>query len=93
MFTRLNTNKELYMELKKVVESGDIMETTEVDTHVAKLFMFDFEQCGIHLPDAKRQEVVELNDYILQLGQRFMAGAVSPRAVLRDVLPKEVRNM
>lgn len=83
----------MYLELKKVAESGDIMETTEVDRHVANLFMFDFEQCGIHLPDAKRQDVVELNDYILQLGQRFMAGAISPRTVLRDILPKDVRNM
>lgn len=90
---KLNTNKELYLALKNVVESGDIMETTEVDRHVAKLFMFDFEQCGIHLPDEKRQEVVELNDYILQLGQRFMAGAVSPRSVSRDILPKNIRSM
>lgn len=81
------------MALKNVVESGDNRETTEVDRHVAKLFMFDFEQCGIHLPDTERHQVVELNDYILQLGQRFMAGAVSPRAVPRDILPREVHSM
>lgn len=69
------------------------METNEVDQHVAKLFLFDFEQCGIHLTEDKRQEVVELNDYILQLGQKFMAGAVTPRLVSSDILPKSIRNL
>lgn len=47
------------------------METTEIDDHVAKLFLFDFEQCGINLPEEQRQKVVELNDYILQVGRIF----------------------
>lgn len=69
------------------------MPTTEVDEHVAKLFMFDFELCGIHLPEDQRVKVVQLNDHILHLGQRFMAGAVNPRAVPLDLVPKGIRNL
>ena len=29
----------------------------------------DFLQCGIHLPDADREKVVDLNDAILRLGK------------------------
>ncbi|XP_033253419.1 mitochondrial intermediate peptidase-like [Drosophila miranda] len=71
----LNTHKPLYQALRKFVEQRDLKPTTEVDQHVAKLFLFDFEQCGIHLPEAERLRVVRLNDYILQLGQKFMNGA------------------
>ncbi|XP_015524762.1 mitochondrial intermediate peptidase [Neodiprion lecontei] len=89
---KLNTHKELYNSLLHVVKNGDVVETTEVDEHVAKLFAFDFEQCGIHLIEEQRQKVVHLNDRILQTGQRFMAGTVHPRAVKKDVLPPEIRQ-
>ncbi|KAG8286247.1 hypothetical protein J6590_065151 [Homalodisca vitripennis] len=90
---KLNTNKELYQALRHVVEKGDKMATTEIDEHVARLFMFDFELCGIHLPEHQRQEVVALNDYILQMGQRFMSGAVSPRAVPSELVPRNIRGL
>lgn len=64
---RLNTHSEIYNSLRNVVNNGDIQETSIVDDHVAKLFLFDFEQCGIHLPESKRENVVQLNDYILQV--------------------------
>ncbi|XP_046734920.1 mitochondrial intermediate peptidase [Diprion similis] len=89
---KLNTHKELYNSLLHVVKNGDVVKTTEVDDHVAKLFAFDFEQCGIHLIEEQRQKVVHLNDRILQTGQRFMAGTVHPRAVKKDVLPPEIRQ-
>lgn len=89
----MNTNKPLYQALRAVVEGGDKIPTTAIDEHVARLFMFDFELCGIHLPEDQRREVVQLNDYILQLGQRFMAGAVTPRAVPAEVVPKDIRNL
>lgn len=63
-----------------------------MDVHVARLFLFDFEQCGIHLPEHQRQKVVFLNDAILQLGQQFMNGAVQPRQVSKSVLPESIRN-
>ncbi|KFB36577.1 hypothetical protein ZHAS_00003770 [Anopheles sinensis] len=89
---KLNTHKPLYGVLKAVVDQGDRLETTDVDKHVAELFLFDFEQCGIHLEEAARQRVVHLNDCILQFGQRFMAGAVHPRSISKNVLPENIRH-
>lgn len=55
--SRLNTHRELYQSLKNVVESKDVVETTDIDKHVSKLFLFDFEQCGIHLEENLRKRV------------------------------------
>lgn len=114
IFNRLNTHRELYDALKQVTSNGDIQVTSDIDNHVAKLFLFDFEQCGIHLPEKQRIKVVELNNYILQVsiiylmisliiilnifisyfqvGQRFMAGAVTPRTVNANALPDVIRQ-
>ncbi|XP_029668905.1 mitochondrial intermediate peptidase isoform X2 [Formica exsecta] len=89
---KLNTHRELYDVLKKVATNGDTQVTSDIDNHVAKLFLFDFEQCGIHLPERQRRKVVKLNDYILQVGQRFMGGAVTPRTVDADALPDVIRQ-
>lgn len=89
----LNTHKEIYKALQKVVEEGDLMETTDVDKHVAKLFLFDFEQSGIHLKDKEREKVVRLNDYILQLGQKFMHGAVQPTAFPKGQVPDSIKTI
>ncbi|KZC13629.1 Mitochondrial intermediate peptidase [Dufourea novaeangliae] len=89
---KLNTHRELYNALRHVVTDGDVQETSFVDNHVAKLFLFDFEQCGIHLPESKRETVVQLNDYILQVCQKFMAGAGNPRTVEVGILPPGVRE-
>ena len=76
---RLNTDVILFESLREAVEDGkDIMEE-EVDQHVAKLFLLDFYQCGIHLPDQQRQKVVEFNDSILQIGQHFSTNCHRPR--------------
>ncbi|ALC41377.1 CG7791 [Drosophila busckii] len=88
----LNTHKPLYKALSHVVKNGDHMPTTEIDEHVAKLFLFDFEQCGIHLPEEERLRVVRLNDYILQLGQRFMNGSVQPTELPRSFVPEHIRQ-
>lgn len=76
-----------------MVKNGDIVPTNEVDQHVGNLFLFDFEQSGIHLEEDLRQKVVRLNDIILQLGQRFMSGAIHPRSVPKSALPEHVRGM
>ncbi|CAG5102396.1 Similar to MIPEP: Mitochondrial intermediate peptidase (Homo sapiens) [Cotesia congregata] len=89
---KLNTHRELYTSLSKVVASGDIVPTSEIDNHVSKLFLFDFEQCGIHLPENLRRQVVRINDKILQVGQKFMAGAVTPRSVDCELLPEHIRQ-
>ena len=94
------------------MKKKDICQTTEVDDHVAKLFLFDFEQNGIHLEEKLRQrvsfglplillyilnfcqfKVVHLNECILQLGQRFMGGAVHPRAIPKTLLPENIRHL
>lgn len=90
---KLNTNKEIYKALDRVVKNGDIVPTNEVDVHVGKLFLFDFEQSGIHLEEELRQKVVRLNDGILQLGQRFMSGAINPRSVPKSALPEHIRGL
>ena len=50
-FHRLNTNVPIYKALKDVVENGDKAATDAVDRRVAELFLFDFEQSGIHLEE------------------------------------------
>ncbi|XP_012281135.1 mitochondrial intermediate peptidase [Orussus abietinus] len=92
MVEQLNTHGELYTVLKHVVNQGDIQKLTDIDNHVLKLFLFDFEQCGIHLPDSQRKVVVDINDYILHVGQKFMAGAFEPRTIKLSELPKEARH-
>ena len=89
---RLNTNRKLYELLKKAADKGDCFPTTAMDKHVAQLFIFDFEQSGIHLPEAQRQQVVNLNEYILHLGQRFSMNAHEPRQVFKDDLPSHIRH-
>lgn len=89
---RLNTHKELYETLKNVSLNGDIVQMDELDKHVVDLFLFDFEQSGIHLDETARQKVVYLNDCILRLGQRFMAGALTPRTVSGKSLPSSVKK-
>ncbi|CAH2102131.1 unnamed protein product [Euphydryas editha] len=84
---KLNTHKGLYEALRDSVEKN-----TCGDRHLAELFLFDFEQSGIQLPDGPRQEVVALNDLILQTGQQFMAGAAKPRRVPRSAVPQNVRQ-
>ncbi|XP_066586613.1 mitochondrial intermediate peptidase [Prorops nasuta] len=89
---KLNTHRDLYNALQKVIRNGDIMNTTAIDDHVSKLFLFDFEQSGIHLEERKREKVVQLNDYVLQIGQKFMAGAVTPRIVNAKALPDPIKQ-
>ncbi|XP_053631220.2 mitochondrial intermediate peptidase [Cherax quadricarinatus] len=89
---KLNTHRTLYESLRNVVVHGDKVPTTEVDKHVARLFLFDFEQSGIHLDEAQRQRVVSLNESILTLGQHFMNGSLQPRAIPKVKLPESIRQ-
>ncbi|CAG0913875.1 unnamed protein product [Notodromas monacha] len=87
---KLNTDLKLYESLKDGLESGrekTAFGCDEVDTRVAELFKFDFEQCGIHLTESKRERVARLNEEILYLGQRFCSAANAPRAVRERDLP------
>lgn len=89
---RLNTNKDLYLALKNVVQNGDKLPTDKIDQHLANLFLFDFEQCGIHLPDVERQKVVRLNEAILQFGQAFAARCNEPRRISQACIPDGLKH-
>lgn len=84
---KLNTNQEIFKALQSVVENGDKFPTDEIDEHVAKLFLFDFEQCGIHLNKETRKQVVYLNEVILRTGSFFVNGTALPRTVHKSSLP------
>lgn len=90
---RLNTDIDLYNSLENVVKNGDTIQTNDTDDHVAKLFLFDFEQSGIHLGETDRNKIVSLNDFILQLGQQFVAGTTSPRTIKLNLVPDFVKNV
>ncbi|XP_050316415.1 mitochondrial intermediate peptidase [Anthonomus grandis grandis] len=90
---KLNTNVELYQILKTAVRRGDLVATTTIDNHVGELFLFDFEQCGIHLSMENRNKVVALNDDILNLGQQFVAGTASPRLIKKDIISQNIRHL
>lgn len=76
-----------------MIVNGDKHPMTKEDHHVGELFLFDFELNGIHLEERKRQYVVDLNNFILVTGQRFMVATEKPRMVDKtefpDVLTKE----
>ncbi|KAE9540018.1 hypothetical protein AGLY_005270 [Aphis glycines] len=90
---KLNTNKDLYTNLKQVILDGDKHPMTEEDRHVGELFLFDFELNGIHLEERKRQYVVNLNNFILVTGQRFMTAVEKPRIVDPTKLPDVVSKV
>ncbi|XP_071051921.1 mitochondrial intermediate peptidase [Onthophagus taurus] len=90
---KLNTNRNLYNALRGVSLNGDIIKTDPIDQHVADLFLFDFEQSGIHLDDNSRHKAVKLNDIILQLGQQFVAGTGQPRYIKKNLTPKFIRSV
>jgi len=66
---------------------------TEEDKHVGELFLFDFELNGIHLEEKKRKYVVNLNNFILITGQRFMVAVEKPRIVDPTELPDVVSKV
>lgn len=90
---KLNTNSKLYYALSNVIHNGDTMPTNEMDDHVGRLFLFDFEQSGIHLPEAERNKVVRLNDSLLHLGQHFVAASTSPRLLEKNLLPENTKHI
>jgi len=79
--------------LKGVVGHKDTIPTTDVDEHVAKLFLFDFEQSGIHLDEQRRSRVVYLNDYILYTGQQFAANAMKPTSISKGQIPSNIQSL
>lgn len=89
----LNTNRELYSVLNEVVCVGDKQATTETQDHICGLFLFDFEQSGIHLPENERNKVVNLNYTISQLGQLFVSKSNNPRLIKKHIVPHNLRHL
>jgi len=89
----LNTNTVIYSALKAVLDKGDVVPTDDVDRRVAELFLFDFEQSGIHLPSSDRHQFVELSEQILKLGSAFMLGCHRPVYVNRSSLPEQLQDV
>lgn len=89
----LNTNTVIYSALKSVLDNGDVVPTDDVDRRVAELFLFDFEQSGIHLPSSQRSRFVELSERILALGAAFMHGCHRCVYVQRSSLPEQLRDV
>ena len=44
---QLNTHRGIYSALNTAVKEGDRFQETEVDKHVARLFLLDFRLCGM----------------------------------------------
>lgn len=90
---KLNTNTAIHKALLTVLEKGDVVDMDGVDRRVAELFMFDFEQSGIHLERKKRQRFVELNESILMLGSYFQQNTYRVTSVPKETLPDNLRHV
>ena len=89
---KLNTNTELYKALNHALKdknvSGAMDDTTK---HVGNLFLFDFEQSGIHLEKRKREEAVNLHEKILSFGAEFSHNTALPSKYPMKNWPQDVR--
>ena len=84
----MNTNVKLYEHAKKAYESG---EGDETDLRVLKLYLIDFERCGIQLNEQNRSEYLQLNDDILHIENQFRHNAHREYKIPLKQLPEKVR--
>ncbi len=56
-------------------DSQLVSEMSPQERRVGRLLIKDFENSGIHMPDSRRRQFVELNDKVLQLGQEFVTNS------------------
>ena len=74
---QLNTNKQLHDALQDVL-TNHCTGVDEETRRVAELFLFDFEQSGIHLDKSKQKLFVQLQQAALVIGGQFTHGASVP---------------
>ena len=86
---KMNTNIQLYEHAKHAYESG---EGDETDRRVLKLYLIDFERCGIRLNESSRLNYLELNDDILHLENQFRQNAHQEYKIPVKELPEKVRK-
>ncbi|KAK1800746.1 hypothetical protein P4O66_005936, partial [Electrophorus voltai] len=79
-------------EFRKAAEKTRIDIGTVVEKRVAELFMFDFEISGIHLDEAKRSKVVNLNVKLLDLSYEFLQASHHPQAIEKRYIPEHIRH-
>lgn len=75
-----------------MAEKGDKFPMNDVEKHIINLFVFDFELCGIHLTEKDRQQVVNYNNNILQIGQEFINNANRSRVIALDSSPSLLKQ-
>ncbi|CAF0810026.1 unnamed protein product [Rotaria sp. Silwood1] len=85
---KMNTNTKLYEHAKQAYESG---EGDETDQRVLKLYLIDFERCGIRLSEQNRLNYLQLNDDILHLENQFRYNAHREYKISIEQLPEKVR--
>ncbi|XP_022107562.1 mitochondrial intermediate peptidase-like [Acanthaster planci] len=93
MVEQLNTNVDLKESLQRLLDDTATFSAMDEESQiVARLFMFDFEQSGIHLEQAKRQEFVRLNEVIHILGSQFVQGTQTANAIEKRRLPQHIQH-
>ncbi len=89
---KLNTNKELYVALDKVINSNDYHSLEQDTQRNVSSLMHDFEISGIHLSGGEREKVVDLNQTILSGNHMFMSNCNSPIYINKTGLPTKLLN-
>ncbi|PIO53823.1 hypothetical protein TELCIR_24828, partial [Teladorsagia circumcincta] len=69
----LNTYTKLYHKLKDSKET-EADRLDDVDNHTIDLFLNEFEQSGVHLPEKERAEFVRLSGEIFNASTKFQMG-------------------
>ncbi|PIO55045.1 hypothetical protein TELCIR_23574, partial [Teladorsagia circumcincta] len=69
----LNTYTKLYHKLKDSKEK-EADRLDDVDNHTIDLFLNEFEQSGVHLPEKERAEFVRLSGEIFNASTKFQMG-------------------
>ena len=87
---KLNTHYELYVALRDSSEEGAKSGIDAVTEHVARLFLYDFEQSGIHLHWRKRNLSTALHDAIIHTGAYFTKNTASPRKYPVSMWPRNL---
>ena len=84
---KMNTNTKLYEHAKQAYERG---EGDETDQRVLKLYLIDFERCGIRFNEQSRLNYLELNHDILHLENQFRRNAHREYQIPIKQLPEKV---
>lgn len=86
---KMNTDIRLYQRAKDAYEAN---EGDETDRRVLKLYLIDFERCGIQLSEQNRLNYLQLNDDILHIENQFRHNAHQEYRIPRGQLPEKIRT-